>query len=112
VDIRKINSMSFRPARLLCIGKEPDLLQTRCAVLSISGYDSQSATLPEAETLLQTEQYDLVIVSALMSKSERDRILAATGSTPTLLLTGYTHATDLLAQVERLLSRARSEVSK
>jgi DNA-binding response OmpR family regulator len=98
--------MPSRPARLLCVGKEPDLLHARCAVLSVSGYDAQSATLPEAETLLQTEQYDLVIVSALMSESERNRILAATGSTPTLMLSGFTLATDLLTQVERLLPQA------
>jgi DNA-binding response OmpR family regulator len=104
--------MSYRPARLLCIGKEPDLLQTRCAVLSVSGYDAQSATLAEAEALLKTKHYDLVIVSALMSKSETDRILAAAHSTPTLVLNGFTLAKDLLNQVERLLSRSGSEISK
>jgi hypothetical protein len=78
----------------------------KCAVLGVSGYDAQSATLPEAETLLQTEQYDLVVVSALMSKSETARILAAAGSTPTLVLSGFTLATDLLTQVERLLPQA------
>jgi CheY-like chemotaxis protein len=104
--------MHPQPARLLCVGKEPDLLRTRCAVLSVSGYDAQSATLPEAETLLRREQYDLVVVSALMSESERERIVVAAGSTPTLLLSGFTLATDLLAQVERLLPHARLEVSK
>jgi hypothetical protein len=41
-----------------------------------------------------------------MSESERNRILAATGSTPTLMLSGFTLATDLLTQVERLLPQA------
>jgi DNA-binding response OmpR family regulator len=104
--------MHSGPARVLCVGKEPDLLRTRSAVLSVSGYDAQSATLPEAESLLQTEQYDLVVVSALMNESERKRILGATGSTPTLLLSGFTLATDLLDQVERLLLHARSEISR
>jgi DNA-binding response OmpR family regulator len=111
VSSRKLNTMPSRPARLLCVGEESDLLRTRCAVLSVSGYDAQSATLPEAETLLQTEQYDLVIVSALMSDSEGKRILAAAHPTPVLVLRGFTHATDLLAQLERLLPRP-SEISK
>jgi DNA-binding response OmpR family regulator len=56
--------MPSRPARLLCVGKELDSLQTRCAVLSQSGYDAKSATVAEAEILVRTEQFDLVILSA------------------------------------------------
>lgn len=100
--------MPSRPARLLCVGNELDHLRTRCAVLSHSGYDAQSATVPEAETLLSTEQFDLIIVSAWLSEPEsepeRNRILWAAGSTPSLLLQGFITAEELLAEVERLLS--------
>ena len=74
--------MPSRLARLLCVGRELELLQTRCAVLSYSGYDAIPATMPEAETLLHTGQFDLVVVSAWLSEWERGRILGAAGKTP------------------------------
>jgi DNA-binding response OmpR family regulator len=74
--------MPSRLARLLCVGRELELLKTRCAVLSQSGYDAIPATLPEAETLLRREQFDLIVVSAWLSEWERGRILAAAGKTP------------------------------
>jgi hypothetical protein len=98
--------MQTRPARLLCVGKELELLQTRCAVLSKSGYDAQSATMSEAEILLRTEQFDVVVVSAWLSEWERGRILSAAGKTPTYLLSGLTLASELLAEVARLLPQA------
>jgi DNA-binding response OmpR family regulator len=100
--------MPTRPARLLCVGEEPELLQTRCVVLSQSGHNAQSATLEEAEILLKTSKFDLVIVSAWLSEWERGRILAAAGKTPVLVLTGLTLAEDLLAQVARLLPSTTS----
>jgi hypothetical protein len=104
--------MASRSARLLCVGKELDLLRTRCDVLSQSGYDGQSASLEEAEALLLKEEFDLVIVSAWLTESERDRILAAAGLTPTLVLHKLTFAPELLAEVERRLSSTRQESSK
>jgi DNA-binding response OmpR family regulator len=104
--------MPSRPARLLCVGKDRELLQTRCAVLTQSGYDAQAATLPEAEILLRAEEYDLVIVSAWLSEWEGGRILAAAGKTPPLVLGELTLAWELLAKVERLLPPATSGISK
>ena len=96
---------SSRPARLLCVGNSGDHLETRCAVLGSAGYDAKSAVLPEAETLLRTDEFDLVIVSAWLEERERERILAAAGKTPALILSELTLAEKLLAQVERLLGR-------
>ena len=95
--------MLSRPARLLCVGKELDFLQIRCAVLSHSGYDAKSATVAEAEILLLTEEFDLVIVSAFLSQEERGCVISAACETPTLVLDGLTFAPDLLAEVERRL---------
>jgi hypothetical protein len=64
------------PARLLCVGTGVDHLQTRCAVLGSAGYDAKSAALLEAEILLRTEEFDLVIVSAWLSEWEKGKILA------------------------------------
>jgi DNA-binding response OmpR family regulator len=97
--------MPSHPARLLCTGNEAHLLQTRCAVLRHAGYDARTATLPEAEILVCTGDYDLVIISAGLSEWDRGRILlAAAAKTPTYVLNGLTLAADLLAQVEQRLS--------
>jgi hypothetical protein len=91
------------PPRLLCLGKEQDSLQTRCAVLSHSGYDTKSATVAEGELLLRTEKFDLIIVSAFLSNEEKDCVILAAGDTPALVLEGFTFAEELLAQVARIL---------
>jgi hypothetical protein len=104
--------MPSRPARLLCVGKELDSLQTSCAVLSHSGYDAKSATVAEAELLLRTEKFALIIVSAFLSHEEQARVISAAGETPTLVLEGLTFAPQLLAQVERMLSPAVQEVKR
>lgn len=97
------------PARLLCVGNGIDHLQTRCAVLGSAGYNAKSAAMPEAEILLRTEKFDLVIVSAWLSEQEKGQILAMAGKTPALVLTELTLADDLLAQVERVLVTASRE---
>jgi hypothetical protein len=63
--------MASRTGRLLCAGKEPELLRTRCAVLRYAGHDAQAATLPEAQVRLRTgEVFDLTIVSSSSSEWE------------------------------------------
>jgi hypothetical protein len=98
--------MAIRPARLLCVGKDLALLRTRCAVLSQSGYDAQSASVPEAQILLRTEEFDLIMVSAFLDEWEKGCILSAAGNMPTLVLRGLILAPDLLVEVERLLPPA------
>jgi hypothetical protein len=95
--------MPSYPARLLCVGNGVDHLQTRCAVLGSAGYNAKSAVLPEAETILRSEEFDLVIVSAWLSEWEKGKVLATVGKTPTLVLTELTLADKLLALVECLL---------
>jgi hypothetical protein len=101
--------MQSRPARLLCVGNDVANLRTRCEVLTRSGYIAESAALPDAKRLLQTEAFDLVIVSAWLSDWERGRILSAAGKTPTYVMTELTLAYKLLAEVERLLVAASQE---
>jgi hypothetical protein len=97
--------MSARPFRVLCVGSDVGHLKTRCDVLVSVGYIARSVTVSGAETLLQTDEFDLVIVSAWLEEWERSRILAAAGKTPTLVLTQLTFADDLLVQVEQMLGR-------
>ena len=93
-------------ARLLCVGEEPELLELRCAVLSRAGYHAKYATVPELETILRTEDFDLVIVSAWLQEWQNERIVTAAGKTPTLVLSRLTLVDDLLDQVKRLLRAA------
>ena len=96
--------MHSRHAHLLCTGKEPGLLLTRCAVLNRSGHDAQPANLSEAEVLVRTQKFDLVIVSAWLNECDKKPLLAAAGKTPILELTGLTPADDLLTKVEQMLA--------
>jgi hypothetical protein len=90
-------------ARVLCAGKDLHLLKIRCTVLIQGGYDAIPAILSGAETLLRTQVFDLVIISAWMTNSERNGIFFAAGKTTTLSLEGFTFAYDLLAKVGKLL---------
>ena len=103
-DLQFYAEKDFMPARLLCVGKDLHLLRTRCAVLCQSGYDAQSATASEAELLLKTEQFDLIIVSAFLDEREKDRIRVAAGKVPTLMLRSLTLAPELLVEVERMFN--------
>jgi hypothetical protein len=91
------------PARVLCVGNEMDHLRTRCAVLGSAGYIAKSAALTEAQILLRTEEFDLVVVSAWLDEWDRSKILSAAGKSPTLVLTDLTFADKLLAEVQRAL---------
>jgi hypothetical protein len=95
-----------RPARLLCVGKEPELLRARCAVVGSASYNARSAVLPEAKTLLRTEEIDPVVVSAGLSDWETGSTLSAAGKTPTYVLTELTLADKPLDEVARLLAAA------
>ena len=101
--------MPSGPTRLLCVGNGVDHLETRCAVLGSAGYTAEAAVLPDAETVLRTGEFDLVIVSAWLDESDTGKILAAAGKTPALVLTELTLADDLLAQVERILVGASQQ---
>lgn len=97
--------MLSKRAHILCVGTEPNLLELRCAVLQHVGYETRTSTPREAESLLETEQFDLVVLSARLSDEERRLVLAAAGDTPTLVLEGLMMPRDLLKEVERRLSK-------
>jgi DNA-binding response OmpR family regulator len=92
-----------RSSKLLCAGKDLSLLRTRCAILTQNGYDARPATLQEAEILLRSEQFDLVVVSAWLDDWDRVKLLSAVGRTPSYVLPGLTLAAELLKQVEQRL---------
>ncbi len=94
--------------KILCIGTDLRLLQTRCAILARSGYDAEAANLQEAGILLRTAKYDFIIISAGLSDVAMGRLIAAAGTTPTYVLTELTFAAQLLDEVGRRLQPAVS----
>jgi hypothetical protein len=62
----------------------------------------------DAESLLQTTEFDLIILSAILSAEERDYISAFIGGTvPIVALKKLTFASELLAEVENRLQRTK-----
>jgi DNA-binding response OmpR family regulator len=96
--------MRSNPARILCIGKDSGLLRSRCAVLTQAGYHAHAVMFAEAESLLRTADFDLIILSAILTGEERDQISAFIGDrVPILTLKKLIFATELLAEIERRL---------
>jgi len=102
--------MLSNPPRILCIGKDSGLLRSRCAVLTHAGYQAEAVMFAEAENLLQTAEFDLIILSAILSGEERDHISAFIGGTiPILALKKLTFASELLAEIEQRLHRTTQD---
>ena len=100
--------MHTSSARILCIGKDPGLLRSRCAVLTHGGYDAQYVMFPDAERLLTREHFDLIILSAILTQEEKDQIWTIVGDTPPILtLKKLVFASELLRDVEQRLGQVR-----
>lgn len=89
-------------ARILCLGRNPELLKTRCAVLAHNGYLVDAATIPDGFDQLRTEKYDLLIVSARLAE-EFDEFLPV--ETPAVVLDGMVFPTQLLQEVAEKLEQ-------
>jgi DNA-binding response OmpR family regulator len=105
--------MASHPARILCIGKDSGLLRSRCAVLEHAGYHAQAVMFAQADDLLRSEAFDLIVLSAILNDEEKDHITALAGdTTPILALKKLVFASELLAGVEqRLQSTQRNSVA-
>jgi hypothetical protein len=68
-----------------------------------SGYDAWCALYAEGESLLDTEHFDLIIVSAFLTDQEKNQIVARAGTMPTIVLRGLTLAPELLRLIKRRL---------
>jgi DNA-binding response OmpR family regulator len=101
--------MSTVARQILCVENDPGVLGTRCSVLTNSGWNARGATSLQAEFLLRSKTFDLVILSASLSDSERARLIRAAGPKALFLeLSGFTEPAMLLADVaEKLRSLDR-----
>jgi hypothetical protein len=100
--------MDNAPFRLLCIGRDPLLLELRCAILSRMGYDAQTAFIPEAYQRLRSMRFDLVITTKeLAEKHGEDLYAAIPVGIQLLLVDGLIFPADLLAAVAETLFLSR-----
>ena len=64
----------------------------------------------DAEGLLRNEEFDLIILSAILSDEEKDHISAiVNGGTPILPLKKLIFASELLAEVEQRIRSAKRD---
>jgi hypothetical protein len=92
-------------ARIFCIGADESLLRTRCAVLARNGHEALCSLFRNAEGILRSEPFDLIVVSAFLSDREKAEVLTIVdGKTPTIMLEGLTMAPELLTLVDRWLA--------
>ena len=56
------------------------VLETRCAILRRFGYAAFAVPTSQAEILLASQTFDLILLSATMSGEERRRIATAVGT--------------------------------
>jgi hypothetical protein len=53
-------------ARIFCIGADETLLRTRCAVLAQEGHEAACSLFSDAERILRSQCFDLIVVSAFL----------------------------------------------
>ncbi len=87
--------------RILCVGSDLPLLESRCAVLEVSGYDACVGAPPRSgEVVLRRQKFDLVVVSSL-----NDGDINLYGGAEVLVLDGFTMPSELIDLVAQRLNR-------
>jgi hypothetical protein len=95
---------NFGTAKILCVECDEAVLESRCAVLKYSGYDSASASPQLAEILLRGHKFDLLVVSSL-NDSDLHRVTNLADGADVLVLDSFTLPSRLLSLVAQLLNR-------
>jgi hypothetical protein len=90
--------------KILCVESNPAVLESRCAVLKISGYDADSASPQVAETVLRGQKFNLVIISS-MNDRDLQRIVNLADGAEVLVLEEITLPRELLSLVAQRLNR-------
>ncbi len=98
--------MTDNPVRILCVGKDSGLLRSRSAILENAGYEIETVMYTDAESLLMTAAFDLVILSAILGDEEKNHIASIVGWERILTLPKLIFASELLAQVAERLQNA------
>jgi hypothetical protein len=94
---------NFRATKILCVEYDGAVLESRCAVLKVSGYDATSASPQLAEIVLRSQKFDLIVVSAL-SDYDLHRIISFSDGADVLVLEELTMPYELLSLVAQRLN--------
>jgi hypothetical protein len=90
--------------KILCVESNLAVLESRCAVLNVSGYDAASATPQGAEIVLRSQNFDLIVVSRL-SDSDLHRVNNLADGADMLVLGALTLPSEMLFLVAQRLDR-------
>ncbi len=91
--------------RILSVGTDLGLLNTRRAVLDLCGYDSATATPEDCEEMLRFGTFDLVILSVMLSEQQKREITAKLPArTRALVLETMVRPDELLSMVAEALA--------
>ena len=96
--------MDFGTAKILCVEHDVVVLESRCAVLKRSGYDSTSTSPLVVEIVLRRQRFDLIVLSR-MNDSDLHRIIDLADGTDVLVLEELTMPSELLSLVAERLNR-------
>jgi DNA-binding response OmpR family regulator len=94
----------FAAAKILCVEVDVAVLESRCAILKISGYDAASASPQVAEILLCSQKFDLIVLSSL-SDYDLHRVINLAEGAEVLALEVLTMPSELLFLVSQRLNR-------
>jgi hypothetical protein len=92
--------------KILCVESNLAVLESRCAVLKVSGYDAALSTHQLAEIALRSQKFDLIVVSRL-SDSDLHRISNLSDDADVLVLEEITLPSELISFVAQRLDRQR-----
>jgi CheY-like chemotaxis protein len=96
-------------AKILCVEADAAVLESRCAVLTISGYDAASASPEVAEIVLRSQKFDLIVLSRPRD-SDLHRIINLSDGADILVLEEITMPSELLSLVAQRLIRHQRRV--
>jgi hypothetical protein len=101
------NLLETRRNRILCVGNDPELLSTRCAVLATNGYSAEWTTPAQAKRALDGRGFQLIILCMTLSAEEREWVRACTPHGPKLLAIEHmVMPADLLCVIGHLLQES------
>jgi hypothetical protein len=93
--------------RILCIGKDPGVLRSRCDLLESAGFTAEGFIFPEGISQLQQEHFDLILLSAILTEEERNEIQTLIGTmAPVLVVPKTIMASSLLADIDQIFGPA------
>jgi CheY-like chemotaxis protein len=99
-------TVDTRAAKILCVEPDVIVLESRCAVLKYSGYDTASGSPQLAEILLRIQKFDLIVLSWL-SDYDLHRIVDLSDGAELLVLEEITMPSELLSLVTQRLDQQR-----